>query len=492
MIHQGDSLHVLGHFPDNHFHSIITDPPYELGFMGKGWDKSGIANDVSLWQECLRVLRPGGYLLAFGGSRTYHRMACAIEDAGFEIRDSIHWVYGSGFPKSLDVSKAMDKDNNADRCIIGEVDKLQSYGQGVNFVCGGGPDKHHRMLITAPSTEDAKQWSGYGTSLKPAHEPIVVARKPLEGRVIDNVRKWGCGAINIDASRIETSDHPGVHKSFGNNLHEGYQRPWRNGSTPEYKPTPSGRFPANFILQHAPGCVRTGSKKVKVKDIQHDRHNNNHDSNCYGKYAPSVTSGYADPTGMETVDAWECVGGCPVTLLGRQSGILAKGAYPKNRNDTLNNCMSGRNYASARPERIETVSGTTSRFFLNLDPDPFFYCAKASSSERDTGLNAFPGKIPERDGEMKGTPEHGPNRQNVQKNFHPTVKPLKLIKYLLKLVTPPGGIVLDPFLGSGTLAVAAIELGYDWEGIELNSEYIEIAKARIATLPKTLSEWGIS
>lgn len=501
MIHQGDSREVLGHFPDNHFHSIVTDPPYELtsknskkGFMGKAWDGSGVAFDVALWEACLRVLRPGGYLLAFGGSRTYHRMACAIEDAGFEIRDSIHWVYGSGFPKSLDVSKAMDKDNGNrenypefakylkdSRLALGisktEMDRqlgtctLYSWWEGRPAGIELPTKKHYQALkdilnlddrfdalierieaerdvigkgipkgkskgiygdfaedeynYTAPATPEAVQWSGWGTSLKPAHEPIVVARKPLEGRVIDNIRKWGCGAINIDASRIGTSKtlgRPQAKKQDGFMLLGLKSNGFNNNSDIN-----GGRFSSNFILQHAPGCVRTGSKKIKgshqpgpnsVSGIHKFLSGNE------GILVSSYLQNYTDSSGMETVDAWDCVEGCPI-------------------------------------RELELQMLRSSRFFLNLDPDPFVYQAKASSSERAGSK-------------------------------HPTMKPLKLIKYLLKLVTPPGGVVLDPFLGSGTLAVAAIELGYDWEGIELSPEYIEIAKTRIAALPKTLNEWAVA
>jgi hypothetical protein len=197
----GDCREAMLTMPDNSVDAIITDPPYELGFMGKSWDSTGVAYDITVWQECLRVLKPGGHLLAFGGSRTYHRLACAIEDAGFQIRDQIMWVYGSGFPKSLNISKAIDKAAGAEREVVGK-DKA---GTGLGLMdksstIGGEFD------ITAPATAEAKQWEGWGTALKPAHEPIVMARKPLEGTVAQTVLTHGTGGINIDGCRVGRAD----------------------------------------------------------------------------------------------------------------------------------------------------------------------------------------------------------------------------------------------------------------------------------------------
>jgi site-specific DNA-methyltransferase (adenine-specific) len=202
MLLKGDCRQQLATLPDNSVHAIITDPPYELGFMGKTWDSTGIAYNVEVWTQCLRVLKPGGHLLAFGGSRTYHRLACAIEDAGFEIRDQIMWVYGSGFPKSLDVSKAIDKQAGAERQVVGNHPNPASsiYSQSQNKMPAN-------VNITAPSTDAAKQWDGWGTALKPAHEPIVLARKPLNGTVANNVLTHGVGALNIDESRITSTDN---------------------------------------------------------------------------------------------------------------------------------------------------------------------------------------------------------------------------------------------------------------------------------------------
>lgn len=243
-IHIGDNQLILPTLPDNSVDSIVTDPPYELGFMGKTWDATGIAYNVQMWRECLRVLKPGGHLLAFSGSRTYHRMAVAIEDAGFQIRDQIMWVYGSGFPKSLNISKAIDKAAGAERDRVPYVGGMAS-GNG-NY--GGGGQIHIGTKDSdTPITAEAKEWDGWGTALKPAHEPIVLARKPLDGTVANNVLVHGVGGLNIDGCRVEAPDGvPQFSKKgqdsvncYGNGLH---------GSTSlGFSDFTTGRFPANFI-----------------------------------------------------------------------------------------------------------------------------------------------------------------------------------------------------------------------------------------------------
>jgi DNA modification methylase len=238
----GDCREVMLTMPDNSVDAIITDPPYELGFMGKSWDSTGVAYDITVWQECLRVLKPGGHLLAFGGSRTYHRLACAIEDAGFQIRDQIMWVYGSGFPKSLNIGKAIDKDAGAEREVVGK-DKA---GTGLGLMdksstIGGEFD------ITAPATAEAKQWEGWGTALKPAHEPIVMARKPLDGTVAQTVLTHGTGGINIDGCRVGRAD--GDDSSAGNRTANFATQETMSGGNGSggWSQNDMGRFPANFI-----------------------------------------------------------------------------------------------------------------------------------------------------------------------------------------------------------------------------------------------------
>jgi hypothetical protein len=214
----GDCREVMKTLADCSVDSVVCDPPYELGFMGKGWDRSGIAYDMTVWSECLRVLKPGGHLLAFGGSRTYHRLACAVEDAGFEIRDQIQWIYGSGFPKSLDVSKAIDSGNYR----IGTFENAGNY------------------VVSLPATDLAKQWNGWGTALKPAHEPIVLARKPLIGTVAENILQHGTSGLNIDGCRVSTSE------TWQNRIGSDFVGDGGWAET-ERESSPLGRWPANVI-----------------------------------------------------------------------------------------------------------------------------------------------------------------------------------------------------------------------------------------------------
>jgi site-specific DNA-methyltransferase (adenine-specific) len=384
MILQGSCLERLREMEENSVDSIVTDPPYELGFMGKAWDSTGIAYSVSMWRECLRVLKPGGHLLSFGGSRTYHRMACAIEDAGFEIRDQIMWLYGSGFPKSMDVSKAIDKAAGAEREVVGVAAGMGKQNPEWNGTAQGRAENSFKpeYSLTAPSTDAAKQWSGWGTALKPAHEPICVARKPLIGTVAANVQQHGTGALNIDGCRVELN---GDYKCKANG------RPSQTGLDDNYDPANAnrpdtvGRWPANVI--------HDGSEEVV-------------------SLFPQTSSG----TGaVKRVSAAENEG---------------------NRGSALG--------AESRPAGTEMIcygdSGSAARFF---------YCAKTSKSERGLG------------------------------NIHPTVKPLVLMRYLCRIVTPPGGVVLDPFTGSGTTGIAAMREGFGFIGIELKPEYASIANARL-------------
>ena len=391
-IYHMDCLDGMKLLDDNSVDSIVTDPPYELGFMGKKWDSTGIAYNVELWKECLRVLKPGGHLLAFGGTRTYHRMACAIEDAGFEIRDCIQWIYGSGFPKSMDISKAIDKKLGAEREVISErvvKDIRNGHGRKYGSALFAGEDTPKMTYqITAPATPEAKQWEGWGTALKPANEPIVLARKPLsEKTVAENVLKWGTGGLNIDGCRI------GTEVLYNNYCKpkQGYMSDSEGSSggafSKEGVNIAQGRFPANVILDEEAGALLDKQSGIS-RSSDKPRHNNNADNhdnyNCFGKYGNITTTGYSD------------IGGA----------------------------------------------------------SRFFYCAKASRKERGEGNN------------------------------HPTVKPIKLMEYLITLITPPNGIVLDPFFGSGTTGVAAVNLGFHYIGFELDKTYCDIAAKRISDITK--------
>lgn len=497
-VFQGSNLDVLPTLEDNSIDAIVTDPPYELGFMGKKWDSSGIAYNIELWRECLRVLKPGGHLLSFGGSRTWHRIAVAIEDAGFEVRDSIAWMYGSGFPKSLDISKAIDKrggvtaqqsefakalqtaknktsltiadlneilgkrTSNLWSHFVGDVqpqlpsvenywklkdvlpieDKWDSWFQAeaerevigqnkkaelkdsVYFGNLEAAKKSGRAIgygefdITAPATPEAQQWEGWGTALKPAFEPVIVARKPLIGTVAENVLTYGTGGLNIDGSRITHNGRRSpagadgtVKRTTGNTYSE--------ATTGEQFDTNKGRWPANVILD---------SYAAELLDEQ-----------------SGITK--SGKSGLRTSDGFNA------NAYGKGMGIKAgqdNGEY----GDT----------------------GGASRFF---------YVAKASKRDRNEGLEELEettaAEMVDREPDSAGmnSPRAGAGRTSGAKNFHPTVKPTDLMRYLIKLVTPPGGVVLDPFTGSGSTGKAAILEGFSFIGIELTEEYLPIIEGRL-------------
>jgi hypothetical protein len=389
MLYEGDCVEVMKRLPDNSVDSVVTDPPYELGFMGKKWDSTGIAYSVEMWREVLRVLKPGGHLLSFGGTRTYHRMACAIEDAGFEIRDQLQWLYGSGFPKSLDIGKAIDK--AAGKKWPSLCAAKGAGGNPKGYKTGSGGAFKAEYSITVPATPEAVQWNGWGTALKPANEPVCLARKPLaETTIAANVLKWGTGGLNIDGCRIGLNGEKpptGSGKPCPNGNADIMSRALGNNgnTTPE-----QGRFPANLLFDEEAAA-----------------------------------------------------------MLDEQSGRLASGKAPATgfvrHSDKHRNTYGRFEGQRAEPTTLYGDSGGASRFF---------YVAKASKSERGKG------------------------------NLHPTVKPVKLMRYLVRLITPPGGTVLDPFAGSGTTLLAAEREGFDSIGIEMNPEYCEIIRKRMAHLSR--------
>jgi site-specific DNA-methyltransferase (adenine-specific) len=424
----GKSEEVLKSLKDNSVDSIVTDPPYELGFMGKKWDNTGIAYNVDIWKECLRVLKPGGHLLSFGGTRTSHRMVCAIEDAGFEIRDTIMWIHGSGFPKSLNVSKAIDK--------AAGVEFSAKPASGVGFMGPDGPGGYNvtrnQLTREGESTAAAREWSGWGTALKPAHEPITVARKPFEGTVAQNVLEHGTGGLNIDACRVIATGERlggGGEKKATFAGKEGWGRPWMKNQEHVYshcqkikynveKASDLGRWPANVI--------HDGSKEVI--DLFPKSSSPQETTNC-GKFKTPPGAG----------------------------GTMGTGWYGDR--------------SAAR----------------------YFYCAKASKTDRDEGCEDLPEQnvsyMNTHGGDAdKGDTWHpiddrtGETRDRFQatmKNTHPTVKPTELMKYLVRLVTQLKGTILDPFCGSGSTGKAAIIEGFKFIGIDSDPTAIDIAKRRI-------------
>ena len=378
----GDCLERLRELPDCSVDACVTDPPYGLAFMGKKWDYD--VPSVEIWAECLRVLKPGGHLLAFAGTRTQHRMAVRIEDAGFEIRDMIAWVYGSGFPKSLDVSKAIDKAAGLER------DRIPGGQGGANNILGAR--KCGEAISGEAISGEAGQWAGWGTALKPALEPITMARKPITGTVAANVLAHGTGGLNVDGCRVEhvtvdggsLATNPHLRESIngGNGGHIIAHEKERRVVTPHA----AGRWPANLI--------HDGSDEV-------------------------------------------------VGLFPLQAGAAA----PVHRRN-------GDKFRSSYGEFKGNIDENGSSFYGDTGSAArFFYCAKASKADREDG------------------------------NIHPTVKPTDLMRYLCRLVTPPGGVVLDPFMGSGSTGKAAVLEGFRFIGIEREAEYLGIARRRIQ-LPK--------
>ena len=390
-LYHADCLEVIEKLPDNSVDAIVTDPPYGLGFMGKKWDNMPPGRE---WAEaCLRVLKPGGHMLAFGGARTWHRLAVAIEDAGFEIRDTIAWVYGEGFPKSMDVSKAIDKHLGVERVVTREGRREYAEGE----ITWDKRVSIERERRDTPATEEAAQWKGWGTNLKPAFEPVILTRKPFTGTVAENVLEHGVGALNIDATRI-----PGQWTTWqvqqGKDLPPGTSSEhtvgWNNGFVGSQHP--NGRHPANLI---------------------------------FDEYAASK--------------------------LDEQSGHLKSGAlkpYKYRHRDA----SSYRFEFTTVDGEYEANEGGASRFF---------YCAKARKSERPV----------------------------VNGVGHPTVKPLALMEHLVQLITPPGGVLLDPFAGSGTTLEAATRLGFKSIGVELDEAYLPLIEHRLKRVTPTqegLNLWG--
>jgi len=509
-VHCGDCLEVLRGLPDCSVDSVITDPPYELGFMGKSWDAQGISFRTDVWAECLRVAKPGATLLAFGGTRTYHRIAVAIEDAGWYIADSIHWVYGTGFPKSLDIGKAIDKRAGAEQEVVGpNLHSCAGRAPGIMHIGGQNarPQMEQRMVaegndkppITAPATDLAREWDGWGTALKPSHEPIILARKPCEGSFAANAAKWGVAGLWIDGARVGTTVETWpATRSYA----PGQIQPGGVGKTESTGTPPAGRWPPNTVFSHAPGCRCVGTEKV----AGHKGYPNGPKGNGFhggigrmpdGSRDGAAVDGHADPDGTETVAKWECVEGCPVRLLGEQSGESVGSDRPRHNTADAHN----RTNSMARTNHDwETAGhadrGTAARFFPQFDAEPFLYCAKASRAERERGLEGMDAQPPRPAGNGFGectifNGENGDedwkakNPSKPTRNPHPTVKPVALMRWLCRLTkTPSGGIVLDPFGGSGTTGVAAIQEGRDFVLIEQDPAYCDIARARIADAQK--------
>lgn len=428
-VHHGDCREVMRELAEHSIDSTVTDPPYELGFMGKAWDRSGIAYNVEVWRECLRVLKPGGHLLAFGGSRTYHRLACAIEDAGFEIRDQIQWIYGSGFPKSLDVSKAIDAAVGAKREVVStRNDGVGNTSTSLHKQEGFAASREKTFEVTVPATDAAKQWDGWGTALKPAHEPIVLARKPLVGTVAANVLGYGTGGLNIDECRIGVEERTySMSSAPGGNGQRLYGGDGRNAQAARRYAEQSKEMPAASVVGRWPAnVIHDGSEEV--------------------------VAGFPE-TDSSQISMRGTMGQSPFSV------IDGSGRNP----DT--NSLRGHN----------DNGGSAARFF---------YCAKADKADRNEGLEYVPmrsaGEVTNRKDGSDGlnSPRAGAGRTGGSRNFHPTVKPTDLMRYLCRLVTPPHGTVLDPFCGSGSTGKAAALEEFRSILIDLDIQHCELAANR--------------
>ncbi len=489
----GNNIDILKTYPDNYFDAVVTDPPYGLGkepnaaelmkdwvehgyhevsgsgFMGKEWD--AFVPQPVFWKEVFRVLKHGGHVLSFFGTRTYDWGVMSMRFAGFEVRDCIQWLYGSGFPKSHNISKALDKLEGAEREIIGEKIRLgdkkaYSYKETEDYVTMG--KQYSRRLETKASTDSAKQWDGWGSALKPANEPIVLARKPLEKglSIAENILKWGTGGVNIDATRIGTTDDLNGGAYSENKKSDGEWGTMHKYVGKDYE-QPQGRFPANIILTHHTECECKGTKKVKGIEGGTKPVGSNYKLSENKTNQPYFN--YADKNGQETIEDWDCHEDCPIKILDEQSGVSK--SQRSERGNILDNNVYGKYKEQENTLRGHTDKGGASRFF---------YVAKASKSERNKGLEGFEEK------RMEGRDE-GQDERNVafkarptpMANVHPTVKPIKLMQYLVKMITPPNGIVLDPFCGSGTTGVACKLEGFQFVGMEQDPEYSKIAEGRI-------------
>lgn len=404
-IYNGDMLDMLQVIKPESIDAIVCDPPYELGFMNKSWDSTGIAFKKETWHNCFEVLKPGGYLLAFGGSRTYHRIACAIEDAGFEIRDCIMYLYGTGFSKSYNIGLAIGKKNGVDN----RTGNIRTDGVNNQNIC-------YDFKAMKPKFEERiaqNEWQGWGTCLKPAYEPIIVARKPFKGSVVDNIIKYRVGGINIDECKIGNEKRTQFCGKSNGRIYSEYSQKNAHFETVE------DRFPANVILTY------------------------------------------------DETDFDEVCGGMP---------------YTKNNTKTHSAKNSDNNVNFNASKSVNVIgyedSGSASRYF---------YCAKASKKDRDEGLDAFEERKTT-DGCIRANVEtarkFGANSA-LRKNIHPTCKPTELMQYLVRLVSPKGATILDPFMGSGSTGKAVMfenrerDANYKFIGIELTDEYLPIAQARI-------------
>lgn len=467
---EGDCADVVDRLPSHSVDAIVTDPPAGIGFMGKAWDEDRGGRDAWIawlaWRLRLahHVLKHGGYAIIWALPRTSHWTATAIEDAGFEIRDRITHIFGSGYAKSLDM-------------VNGSIDAGEPYPN-----------------VSAEPYELA-EWmranrAGFGTALKPACEDWWLARKKPIGTILQNVRDRGTGALNIDATRVRHASPADFEKHAAGvtaikergGLNQGWSRNSDLAGASDVSPL--GRFPAHLVISHAPGCKPIGPKKVKASAPWHDT-STKQPSTFTGDETSTVH--YGDDDGTETITEWQCGDGCPAPLLDAQSGSLRNGG--QNATSDRSSTGYGGFEDNRPPSRWTGDEGGASRYFTQLPYDHaiepydwFFYEAKASTSEREEGCRHLPRrKINSRENSDRGlnSPRAGAGRKGLRHNYHPTVKSVFFMRFVCRLVSPPDGVVLDLTAGSGTTGVACSAERLRFIGIELEPGYCDLARARI-------------
>ena len=533
----GDCLEEMKKIRDGSIDLVLTDPPYELGFMGKSWDSSGIAFDTEMWADIYKLLKPGGHLLAFSGSRTYHRMAVAIEDAGFEIRDMIEWVYGSGFPKSLNIGKAVDKLQGNKREIVRERSGAMNNAKNSEAQSFTKGDVGFKTHFT--ETKGTSEWEGWGTALKPAHEPCVLARKPLDGTVANNVLKHGTGGLNIDGSRVGyTSESDMESAKWGGAGKPPSEASWKMQSKIVYDTrTPLGRFPANLIHDGSDEVEavfpQTGKGNGGKPFSYSGREYDNKDSSMFNGGKPQAPSNFNDSgsasrffytakssrsernLGLDgtvsiVVQLEQCENNITSSVKLAQLQVVMDSSHLKATAESGIGTKSGTEWSMSlfgnqyTEKYLISTKSTTKTTTSSITPSTILnYLTGLLTNENTLGANCemTVGGSPAENVENSNTLTLTINEktasalgvENVQlpaqlkisvsdgKNFHSTVKPLSLTKYLATLIKPPtGGRLLVPFSGSGSEMIGALQAGWEYvEGVELTEEYIPIAKARI-------------
>lgn len=463
MIIHKDSLEWLKEQEADSIDHIITDPPYLIDFMNKGWDsEDNVAGSKEYWEQALRVCKAGSYALVFGHSRTHHRVMVAMEDAGWEIRDTIMWLYGEGFPKSHNIGKSVQKKLGNVK-VIGK--KKGAGTTGATYISGKEEYKDGNKGVYKKEYNDIEitnEWKGWGSCLKPAYEPIILARKPFDGSLSDNIILNGLGGLNIDACRVRAEDKAKFPVGeYTTDTSVGKIRPTNRTEDTN----PEGRFPANVILSHNPECKLVGETTETIIGGNKGK----------SGFAEGYTSG--DFTKKESpIDIYECEDDCPIKLLDTQAPKTGNGHKPKAKITGYGKRYGGTETYDGAGERVDGLGGASR----------FFYCAKVKSKERDLGCEELEDKpsqlnsggLGRKISVDKRIEKHGTNTPTA-KNTHPTIKPIKLMEYLVKLVSKEGQTILDPFAGSGSTGLACKNLKRNYILVEREDEYIPIIRARV-------------